>query len=316
MKLDKQMLERLSGRDCLCLTQFSQDELLFLLEFSTYIKKKTLNREVYHPLAEKTLGMIFHKPSTRTRVSFEVGMVQLGGHPLFLSANEMQLGRGETIADTAQTLSRYLDGIMIRTFSHETVEQLAEAASIPVINGLTDLLHPCQILADLLTIQEKKGRLQGLKMTYIGDGNNVAHSLMTGCAMVGMDIYVVTPMGYEPDIAIFNQAEEIAFDTGAKVFIGNEAKEAAPGSDVLYTDVWASMGQENEAEEKIKLFKGYQLNSELLKMAKKDALVMHCLPAHRGEEITAEVLDGPNSVIFDQAENRLHAQKGLLAALL
>lgn len=313
---NERLAKNLKGRDCLCLTQFTIEELNYILDYAAYIKKKTKNGEIYEPLKGKTLGMIFHKPSTRTRVSFEVGTVQLGGYPLYLNANELQLGRGETIGDTARTLSRYLDGIMIRTFSHDSVVELAEYASIPVINGLTDLLHPCQVLADLLTIREHKGKLQGLKLTYIGDGNNMAHSLLTGCAMVGMDIAVVSPHGYEPNENIVSQARSIAANTGSQVIIENDINKEIINSDVIYTDVWVSMGQEKEAAERMEKFKSYQLNNDLLKKAKEDAIVMNCLPAHRGEEITSEVMDGPNSVIFDQAENRLHAQKGLMAAIL
>ena len=316
MELNEKLAGDLKGRDCLCLTQFSKEELFYILDLAIYIKDKTKKGEPYHVLQGKTLGMIFHKPSTRTRVSFEVGMMQLGGYPLFLSANELQLGRGETIGDTAKTLSRYLDGIMIRTFSHESVVELADNASIPVINGLTDFLHPCQILADLLTIKEEKGILKGLKMTYIGDGNNVANSLLTGCAMVGMDIAVVTPPGYEPIKSVVDEAKSIAKESGSKVIIEDNLQDVIEGSDVVYTDVWASMGQEKETQERLKIFQKYQVNSEILQKTKKDVLVMHCLPAHRGEEITAEVMDGPNSVVFDQAENRMHAQKGLMAAIL
>lgn len=313
---NEKLANQLKGRDCLCLTQFTIEELNYIMDLAAYIKEKTKKGDPYHILKGKTLGMIFHKPSTRTRVSFEVGMVQLGGYALFLGANELQLGRGESIGDTAKTLSRYLDGIMIRTFSHDSVVELADNATIPVINGLTDLLHPCQVLADLFTIKEKIGYLQGLKLTYIGDGNNMAHSLLTGCAMVGMDIAVVSPHDYEPDVKIVSQAKEIAANTGAKITIDDNIDKAIENADVVYTDVWASMGQENEATTRLEKFKDYQLNADLLKKAKANALVMHCLPAHRGEEITSEVMDGPNSIVFDQAENRLHAQKGLLAALL
>lgn len=316
MEFNEQLASDLKGRDCLCLTQFSREELFYIMDLAAYIKDKTKKGEPYHVLKGKTLGMIFHKPSTRTRVSFEVGMVQLGGYALYLGANELQLGRGETIGDTAKTLSRYLDGIMIRTFSHESVVELADYASIPVINGLTDFLHPCQVLADLFTIREKKGILKGLKMTYIGDGNNVANSLLTGCAMVGMDIAVVSPPGYEPVDSVVEKAKSIAEESGSKIIIENNLQEVIEGSDVLYTDIWTSMGQEKETQERLKMFQGYQINSQTLQKAKKDVLVMHCLPAHRGEEITSEVMDGPNSVVFDQAENRMHAQKGLMAAIL
>lgn len=316
MKSKEQIAKDLKGRDFLSITQLSKEELYYILDLAADIKDKFKKGEPYKVLKGKTLGMIFAKPSTRTRISFEVGTFQLGGHPLYLRQDELQMGRGETIGDTAQVLSRFLDGIMIRTFSHQEVVELANNSSIPVINGLTDLLHPCQILADLLTIKEKKGHLEGLKMTYIGDGNNVVHSLINASALVGMDMGVVTPPGYEPDEGIVQEAKEKAMEGKAKITIGNELEGIVEGSDIIYTDVWTSMGQEEETQARLKVFKGYQINSDVMKMVKEDALVMHCLPAHRGEEITAEVLDGPNSIIFDQAENRLHAQKGLLAALL
>jgi len=271
-----------------------------------------------HKLLEgKTLGLIFQKSSTRTRVSFEAGMVQLGGYPMFLSANDLQMGRGEPIKDTARVLARYLDGIMIRTFSHADVEELAEYADIPVINGLTDSLHPCQVMADLMTIREHKGtNLKNMKMTYIGDGNNMAHSLMIGGAKMGMDVVIASPSGYQPEAVFVEKARAAAALTGGSVTVTSDIAEGAGGADVLYADVWASMGQEAEAAERIQALSAYQINADLLSRAARDAIVMHCLPAHRGEEVTEEVLEGPQSVIFDEAENRMHAQKAVLAALL
>ncbi|MBI3098484.1 MAG: ornithine carbamoyltransferase [Planctomycetes bacterium] len=267
-------------------------------------------------LRGKVLGMIFQKSSTRTRVSFEVAMLHLGGSALYLSANDLQLGRGETIADTARVLSRYVDGIMARTYAHSDVEALARFGSVPVINGLTDLLHPCQILADLLTIHERRGLLKGRRLAYVGDGNNVAHSLMIGCAKAGMQCVIGAPRGYHPRPEILVQAEEAAAKTGGSVEVVVDPREAAEGADVLYTDVWASMGQEKEHEARKKILAPYQLNAALVARARKDCLVMHCLPAHRGEEITDEVVDGTHSVVWDQAENRLHAQKAVLALLM
>jgi ornithine carbamoyltransferase len=260
--------------------------------------------------------MIFEKSSTRTRVSFEVGMYQLGGHALFLSGNDLQIGRGETIWDTAQTLSRYLDGIMIRTFAHRKVVELARGATIPVVNGLTDLSHPCQALCDFQTIYEKKGTLEGLKIAYIGDGNNMVHSLMMGSAKLGMHMSIATPVGYEPDADIVRQTHANAAETGSRVVVCHDPKEAVADADIIYTDVWASMGQEAEQKEREIAFANYQVNDALVKYAKKDFLFMHCLPAHRGEEVSESVIDGAQSIIFDQAENRLHAQKAILAAIM
>jgi ornithine carbamoyltransferase len=264
----------------------------------------------------KTLGMIFEKSSTRTRVSFEVGMFQLGGHALFLSARDIQLGRGETIYDTAKVLSRYLDGIMARTFAHKTVTDLAEYANIPVINGLTDLLHPCQGLTDYFTASEKFDSLKGRKIAYIGDGNNMAHSLMFGAPKVGMDIAIAAPKGYEPNPEVVAKAQADADAAGTKVIVTNSVDEAAKDADIIETDVWASMGQEEEAQKRAKDFEGWQVNTRVMGLAKKDAIFMHCLPAHRGEEVAAEVCDSPQSVIFDEAENRLHVQKALMYLLM
>lgn len=303
----------LKGKDLLALYSLTKEEIMDILTCAAGLKVK-LKRGVSHPvLIGKTLAMIFTKSSTRTRVSFEVAMYQLGGYPLFLSGQELQLGRGETIADTAQVLSRYVDGIMIRTFAHSDVEELAKHADIPIINGLTDLNHPCQILADFQTIIEHKGSLEGLKLAYVGDGNNVSHSLLNGCAKVGMHISVACPKGYEPDENIVKIARTDAKLSGSNVLITNDPFEAVKDADIVYTDVWASMGQEEEHAERLKIFQPYQVNSELVRAAKPDYLFLHCLPAHRGEEVTAEVIDGPNSVVFDEAENRLHAQKAVLA---
>jgi ornithine carbamoyltransferase len=260
--------------------------------------------------------MIFTKSSTRTRVAFEVGVYQLGGTGLFLSERDIQLGRGESVADTARVLSRMLDGVMIRTFSHAQVEELARHATVPVINGLTDYLHPTQVLADLMTIQEHKGRLAGLKLAYIGDGNNVAHSLLLGCSKMGVDITIACPAGYEPQAAVMQTARANSAAGGSNVAVVRDPLEAARNADVLYTDVWTGMGQEEEAAKRQAAFRGYCLDAEALKAARPDAIVLHCLPAHKGEEITAEVFEGPQSVIFDEAENRLHAHKAVMALVM
>lgn len=304
------------GRDFLSLNDFTTEEIYQILDLADELKKKQKNGEEHHILKGKTLGMIFEKSSTRTRVSFEVGMYQLGGAALFLSNRDLQIGRGEPIRDTARVLSRYLDGIMIRTFEPAKVQELADYADIPIINALTDEEHPCQVLADLQTIREHKGDLKGLKMVYIGDGNNMVHSLMHGCAKVGMDISVATPAGYEPMAKMVEQARSAAEAFGSKVEITEDILAAAKDADVIYTDVWASMGQEDEAEKRQKAFKDYQVNAAVMAVAKPDAIVLHCLPAHRGEEITEEVLESKNSVIFDEAENRLHAQKAVMALVM
>ena len=304
------------GRDFLSLHDFTTEEIYQILDLAAELKAKQKNGEEHHILKGKTLGMIFEKSSTRTRVSFEVGMYQLGGNALFLSNRDLQIGRGEPIRDTARVLSRYLDGIMIRTFEGSKVEELADFASIPVINALTDEEHPCQVLADLQTIREHKGELKGLKMVYIGDGNNMVNSLMHGCAKVGMDISVATPAGYEPMESMVAEAMEDAKAFVSKVEITQDILAAAKDADVVYTDVWASMGQEGEAEKRQKAFKDYQVNAAVMAVAKPDAIVLHCLPAHRGEEITDEVIESKQSVIFDEAENRLHAQKAVMALVM
>ncbi|AZU60958.1 ornithine carbamoyltransferase [Neobacillus mesonae] len=307
----------LKQKDFLQLADFTSEEVHYLLETAQEMKAQQ-KQGIPHPhLSGKVLGMIFEKSSTRTRVSFEVGMLQLGGHAIFLSSKDIQLGRGESISDTAKVLSRYVDGIMIRTFSHESVEELAEHATVPVINGLTDLQHPTQVLADLLTILEHKGKLSGLKLSYIGDGNNnMAHSLMEGAVKVGMDISIASPPGYLPNGNITETAIAAGKETGACVVITNDPVEAIKDADVVVTDVWTSMGQEEETAKRLKDFAAYQVNQELCQHAKADYLFLHCLPAHRGEEVTAEIIDGPHSVVFDEAENRLHAQKAILKILL
>jgi ornithine carbamoyltransferase len=267
-------------------------------------------------LKGKTLAMIFEKSSTRTRVSFEVGMTQLGGHALYLSPKDLQMGRGETISDTAKVLSRYVDGIMYRAFKHEAMMELAENSTVSVINGLDDLEHPCQIVADLLTIKEHKGKLKGVRMAYVGDGNNVCNSLLLGAAVVGMDFIAGCPEGYWPNGDIVKKASRIAKTKGCVSKVVNDPKEAVKGADVVYTDVWISMGQEAETGTKEKEFMAFQVNKTLMKLTKKDCIVMHCLPAHRGLEIAEEVIDGENSVVFDQAENRLHAQKAIMLKLM
>lgn len=303
-------------KDLLTVHDLTREEIERLLERSAWLKKARKDGTVHHPLKGRSLGMIFEKSSTRTRVSFEVGMYQLGGQALFLSPADLQMGRGEPVADTARTLSRYLDGIMIRTFSQKMVEELAQHATIPVINGLTDLHHPCQALADLFTIQERRNRIAGLRFAYIGDGNNMAHSLIEAGVAVGMHVALACPAGYEPDAGIMREAKQTAARTGAELSLSGDPRKAAKDADVVYTDVWASMGQEKEHALRVKAFAGYQVDEKLMKLASPDALVMHCLPAHRGEEIAASVIDGPRSVVFDQAENRLHVQKAILEALM
>ncbi len=303
-------------RDFISLNDLTKEEITALLELSIKLKDETKKGISHHILKGKTLGMIFSKSSTRTRVSFEVGMTQLGGYPLFLSANDIQLGRGETIYDTAKVLERYLDGIMIRTFDHADVLELAEHADIPVINALTDLLHPCQVLADLQTVYEKKGTLEGLKFSYIGDGNNMAHSIMYGCTKMGIDCAIATPNGYEPNLEVIENSKANAKKSASELIITKDPVEAIKDADIVYTDTWVSMGQEAEKAERLKIFMPYQIDKKLFSNAKADAIFMHCLPAYRGYEVTKDVIDGPNSVIFDEAENRLHAQKAIMATLM
>jgi ornithine carbamoyltransferase len=303
-------------KDLLAISDLTAKDIEKILKRSADLKKLLRQGKVHATLRGKSLGMIFEKSSTRTRVSFETGMFQLGGHALFLSSDDLQIGRGEPVSDTARVLARYLDGIMIRTFAQSTVEELAHHATIPVINGLTDLHHPCQVLADLFTIQEKKRKLKGLKLAYVGDGNNMANSLMEACVKVGMHISVGCPHGYEPDAGVMREAQREAARTGSVLRIVNDPVTAAENADILYTDVWASMGQEAEHAIRVRAFQGFQVDARLMKVANAQAIVMHCLPAHRGEEIAAEVIDGPQSVVFDQAENRLHAQKAVLELLM
>ena len=303
-------------KDLLAITDLTPKDIDNILKRSAVLKKMLKQGKTHQTLKGKSLGMIFEKSSTRTRVSFEVGMFQLGGQALFLSPDDLQIGRGEPIADTARTLSRYLDGIMIRTFAQETIEELARYAQVPVINGLTDLHHPCQALADLLTIREKRKKLKGLTLAYVGDGNNVANSLIQACVKTGMHFAIACPPGYELDADILSAAKAEGKQTNASVMVTNDPLRAVRNADVVYTDVWASMGQEAEHTKRMKAFKGYEVDAKLMKAARAGALVMHCLPAHRGEEIAAAVIDGPQSVVFDQAENRLHVQKALLDMLL
>lgn len=293
------------------LQDLNQHDILDILNLADQLKYETKHGIEHHLLKGKTLGMIFQKSSTRTRVSFETGMYQLGGQALFLSNRDLQIGRGEPVQDTARVLSRYLDGIMIRTFEQKEVEDLAKYGSIPIINGLTDYCHPCQVLADLMTIREYKKTFDGLKFCFIGDGNNMANSLIVGAVTMGMECAVACPDGYKPDSEIMKWAAE-----NGKFTCSSDIEECAKDADILYTDVWASMGQEEEKEQREKVFKDYQINDKVMAAAKKDAMVLHCLPAHRGEEITAEVFEAHANEIFDEAENRLHAQKAVLVKLL
>lgn len=303
-------------KDLLRMDNLSKEKILDILNLADQLKYENKHGIEHHLLKGKSLGMIFEKASTRTRVSFEVGMYELGGHPLFLSSKDLQIGRGEPIQDTARVLSRYLDGIMIRTFSQKGVETLAEVSSIPIINGLTDDEHPCQVLADLMTIREKKLILEGLKVAYIGDGNNMCNSLLVGCLTLGMHISIANPEGYKPPAYYVNKGNELAIKNGVSFFMTKSPEEAVKDADVVITDVWASMGQEKEAAERMKAFKDYQVNKELMSLAKEDAIVLHCLPAHREEEITEEILEAHADTIFEEAENRLHAQKAILVKLL
>ncbi|REB06597.1 ornithine carbamoyltransferase [Sporosarcina sp. BI001-red] len=312
----KYMEKQLKGKDFLAIEDFSTEEIDYLLEQATKMKKDFLAGGTSKPLEGKTLGMVFEKNSTRTRISFDVGMFQLGGHALMMNPTELQIGRGESIADTAKVFSEYLDGVMIRANSHEMVKEFADNASIPVINGLTDKVHPCQALADLLTIQEVKGKLAGLKLVYIGDGNNVAHSLLMAAAKMGIHTAIATPVGYEMDGDIATSIEKAAKQSGVTMTQLTDPVEAAKDADILYTDVWISMGDDEQSEQRLADFEGFEINDELAGHAKSDYTFMHCLPAHRGQEVSASVIDGTQSVVFQQAGNRLHAQKALLAALL
>jgi ornithine carbamoyltransferase len=292
------------------------EEIWDLLELATSLKEEWMADGNSPVLAGKHLGILFQKPSLRTRVSFEVGMSHLGGKALYLSPQEIQLGHRESVADVARVLSRYVDGIVARVFAHRDVENLALHATVPVINGLSDYVHPCQALSDLFTIQEKKGVLKGLTIAYLGDGNNVANSLLFGTSKLGMTIRVSTPPGYEPDERAVLSAQRSAAETGGAVILDGDPQSAVSGADIVYTDVWTSMGEEDERESRLPVFQPYQVNGRLISLARKDAVVMHCLPAHRGEEITDEVIDGPQSIVFDQAENRMHLQKAILVRLM
>jgi len=298
------------------INQLTKTEIEDIFELTKKLKHENKIGKQHHLLKGKTLGMIFSKSSTRTRVSFETGMYQLGGHPLFLSSNDIQLGRGESIYDTAKVLSRYIDGIMIRTYKQSDVEQFAKYGDVPVINALTDLLHPCQILADLFTIKENFGTLGNLKLAYIGDGNNIAHSLLYGCSKTNMNISIATPIGYECDSTVVSNAKDIAKSGNSIIDISNNPIKAIKDADIVYTDTWTSMGMEEEKEKRINDFKVFQVNEKLFSNAKNSAIFLHCLPAYRGYEVTSEIIDGKHSRIFDEAENRLHVQKAILVKLM
>ncbi len=302
-------------RDFLSVRDFTREEILESFEIAKDMKKDRLKYS--EVLKGQTLALIFEKPSLRTRTSFDVGIQQLGGYSLYLSPNEISLGKRESVYDVAKNLERMVQGIMIRTFAHQIVEDMAKYAKIPIINGLTDLLHPCQAMADYLTVLEHKGKLDNsIKLVYVGDGNNVAHSLMYAGARLGVNVTISTPKGFEPNLIVWQNANEDAKKTGAKIEVVHNPQEAVKNADVIYTDVWASMGQESETDKRKQIFKPYQVNSELMSYAKDDTLFMHCLPAHRGDEVTDSVIDSPNSVVFDEAENRLHAQKAVMYKLM
>jgi ornithine carbamoyltransferase len=303
----------LKGRDFTKVADWTADEIVRVLDLADELKRARAAREDHRLLPGRTLGMIFQKPSTRTRVSFEVGIWELGGLGLYLAASDLQLGRGETVRDTALVLSRYLDAIMIRTYAQSEVEELARNASIPVLNGLTDSAHPCQALADVMTIRERLGRLEGVRLTYLGDGNNVCASLMVAAAKLGMHFTAAVPPGYEPEERALDVARTAAEETGAAVAVTNDPRAAAEGAEVLYTDVWTSMGQDEDRERRVRDLAGYGIRDELIALAEADAIVLHCLPAHYGEEITEEIAHGPQSALWDEAENRLHTQKALMA---
>jgi ornithine carbamoyltransferase len=307
---------QLRGRDFLRVSDWQPEELLLVLDLADRLKARQRERVPHEHLEGRTLGMIFQKPSTRTRVSFEVGIAQLGGVGLYLAAGDLQLGRGETIKDTARVLSRYLDGILIRTFAQADVDELAEHADVPVINGLTDEFHPCQALADVMTIRERLGTFGGVRVAYLGDGNNVCHSLMVACAKLGLDFVAATPEGYEPSAEVVGWARAAADAAGSAVELVRDPRQAARGADVLYTDVWTSMGQDEERERRLADLAGYGIDERLVALASERAVVLHCLPAHYGEEISEAVLYGPRSAVWDQAENRLHAQKALMALVI
>jgi ornithine carbamoyltransferase len=307
---------RLKSQDFLTVADLSTQELVEVLDYAAYLKRLRKSGTPHRLLEGKSVAMYFEKPSNRTRVSFEVGIADLGAHPVMLRKDEVNLGVRETIADTARTLSRYVDAIMIRTFAQSEVEELAQYATVPVINGLTDEHHPCQIVADLLTVKERLGEFRGRKLVFIGDGNNIAHSLLEGCALVGMDVTIACPASHHPLPDVLQKVEKIAIATGSKISVTDNVLSASEGASVLYTDVWASMGQEQEIAERQRVFQGFQINDKVLGVAAPDAIILHCLPAHRGEEITPDAFEKHAGVIFDQAENRLHAQKAVMVSLL
>jgi ornithine carbamoyltransferase len=300
-------------KNLLAITDLTTDEASQLLQDAIRIKTKTKKGETYRPLAEKTLVMIFQKPSNRTRVSFQVGMYQLGGHAVYLSPDDIQLGKRESVSDVARTLARYADGIMARLFDHEVIVELAKYSAVPVINGLTDLLHPCQVLADLLTILEWRQNLEGARVAFVGDGNNVANSWLKAAVRIPLDLRMATPLGYEPNEEVLQEAREAGISS---IRLTNDPAEAVGTAEVIYSDVWASMGQEAEAERRLRDFQGFQVDQALVAKADQDVRVMHCLPAHRGQEISDDVIEGPHSVVFDQAENRMHIQKAILVKLM
>lgn len=310
------MAVNLKGKSFLTIKDFTKEELEEILAQGEKLKLDHYAGKDEKLLNGKSIGAIFEKPSTRTRVSFAVAIYQLGAQALVLDTSNMQLKRGETVADTARVLSRYLNGIVARVYAHKTLEDLRDYGTVPVINALSDYTHPCQIMGDLLTIQEKKGHLEGIKIAYLGDGNNVCHSILFGASKFGMNVAVATPKGYEPKKDVVKDAERFAKESGGSVLITNDPEKAVQDADVIYTDVWASMGEEAEHKERVKVMKPYQVNDDIVEKAKKEVIVMHCLPAHRGEEITDSVIDGPHSVVFDQAENRLHIQKAILSLLI
>lgn len=302
------------SKDLITIQEMTTSDIMGLMRSAAKLKKAPLSKKKV--FKDKTLALLFQKPSNRTRVSFEVAMVHLGGYVLYLSPREIKMGERESVKDVARVISRYVDGMVARVFSHKDVEDLAKYSDVPVINGLSDLAHPCQALSDVFTVKEKFGRMKGVTMSYVGDGNNVLNSLMLVCAKTGVDLRIATPKGYAPAKDILAEAQKTASSNGSSVEVYDDPKKAVAGSDVVYTDVWVSMGQEHEKAEKIRDFAGFQVNEELMSSAKKDAFVMHCLPAHRGEEISEDVIDGKNSIIYDQAENRLHVQKAVLLSLL
>jgi ornithine carbamoyltransferase len=303
-------------KDLLSLSNLEKEEIEEILERASVLKGNLKKGISYRPLEGRILGLIFQKPSTRTRVSFEAGMYQLGGTVIFLNTDELQLSRGEGIKDSAMVLSRYLDGLVIRTYSQEKLEEFAHHATIPVINGLTDLLHPCQILSDIFTIKEKRGGYRGIKVAYVGDGNNVANSWLYGASKLGINLSIASPKGYQPNKEILKTAISLAYESGARIDLFEDPFKAVNDADIIYTDVWTSMGQEKEYQKRKKIFRDYQINKKLVDAAKKEVLVMHCMPVHREEEITSEVMDGPVSIIIEQSENRLHTQKAILEILL